>query len=330
MQGKRGFWQEELGLDLGSACLRVWVRGRGLVLEEPSVLAVERKTGRFCALGREAEALLAEAPKMHYPLYPLRAGIISDYRETLALLRLLLGRVQGRALRKPKVSLAVPKHIRPIEAQALLAATVQAGAGAVALVEAPLLQALGLGLEVQDPRAHCLVDVGAGGCHIAVLALGQVLAYHDCPQGGTAFDRALMQALRQRQQVFVSRAMMEREKCRLGEEAGALVCTGYAFADANQTRCVLERAEVREIFAPLWADLATGIAGLLADLPPCILEDIEAEGLYLTGGGSLLWGLAEDLQARLSLPVQTVAEPDRLTVAGMAQHMPRYQKKPRR
>mgnify|MGYP001182011219 CR=1 FL=1 len=311
----------DLGVDLGTVNTLVYVEGRGIVLNEPSVVALDRETGQVLAVGAEAHRMLGRTPGHIVAARPLRGGVIADFTATATLLKVLLQRAVPRRLGlRPRMVVCVPSGVTTVERRAVVDAGYEAGARKVYLIEEPVAAALGAGLNIHEPGGHMVVDVGGGTTDIAVLSLGGVVLSASARVGGDAFDEAIVRYVKRQYNVLIGERTAEQIKIAIGSavpvpEAGeAYEARGRDLVTGLPRTLPLTAAEIHKALEEPLANLITAIRGALERVPPELAADILTRGVVLTGGGSLLRGLSRLIGEETGLPVVRPEEP-LLTVA---------------
>jgi rod shape-determining protein MreB len=310
----------QLAVDLGTANTVVFRRGEGIVLFEPSVVAVDERTGEVQAVGERARQMIGRTPAHILATRPLRHGVIADFETTEQMLRLFIHRVLGRARLRTHVMVCVPSGITQVERSAVTEATVAAGASHASLIDEPLAAAIGAGLPVGESRGSLILDIGGGTSEIAVTALGALVVAHSLQIGGYELDDAIARAVQEDEELLIGQEQAERLKLAIGsavagsergpsgEVAGRDLRTGLlrrTTVDAVRVRSALER--------PL-AQIVQGVKDLLERTPPELSADVADQGLMLVGGGALLPGIAELIRRETGLAV-TIDDDPLTTVA---------------
>jgi rod shape-determining protein MreB len=310
----------QLAVDLGTANTVVFRRGEGIVLFEPSVVAVDERTGEVQAVGERARQMIGRTPAHILATRPLRHGVIADFETTEQMLRLFIHRVLGRARLRTHVMVCVPSGITQVERSAVTEETVAAGASHASLIDEPLAAAIGAGLPVGESRGSLILDIGGGTSEIAVTALGALVVAHSLQIGGYELDDAIARAVQEDEELLIGQEQAERLKLAIGsavagsergpsgEVAGRDLRTGLlrrTTVDAVRVRSALER--------PL-AQIVQGVKDLLERTPPELSADVADQGLMLVGGGALLPGIAELIRRETGLAV-TIDDDPLTTVA---------------
>jgi rod shape-determining protein MreB len=303
----------DLAIDLGTANTVVFRRGEGIVLFEPSVVAIDDRTGRVYAVGDEARRMIGRTPATIRATRPLRHGVITDFETTEQMLRHFVRRVGGRG--RPSVVLCVPSGLTQVERNAVVEATTGAGARQAFLIEEPLAAAIGAGLPVGEPVGSMVVDVGGGTTEIAVTALGAIVVSTSLRVGGYDFDEALVRAVQSEHGLLVGQEQAEEAKIAIGNAVeGTPVPGSTEIAGRDQVtgllrRATLEAEQVRRALERPLATIVAAVKDLLEETPPELSSDIAAGGLTLVGGGTLLAGFDRLVRRETGLPVESDAEP---------------------
>ena len=326
----------DVAMDLGTSMSLVAVRGRGILLREPSVVAVDRHTGKVLQAGEAARQLLGRTPGQVLAVRPLGEGVLRDGGMAEAMIRVFLHRAApGRVLR-PRLLLGVPTGAAQVSEQALVEAGLRAGARRVYLMEEPLAAALGAGLDVESARGRMVVDVGGGATDAAVLALGGIVASACLPVAGDAFDRAILQYVRARHGLLIGRRTAEEVKRAVGrlsalgegEQLPPFAVRGRCLTTGLPWQTELTGQETAVALDPVAEELARGVQEVLERTPPELAEDVAEAGILLVGGGSLLPGLDSLLSERTGIPVIRGENPEDAVVLGLEQaldHLSRRQ-----
>jgi rod shape-determining protein MreB and related proteins len=306
--------QADLAVDLGTANTVIFRRGEGVVLFEPSVVAVDESTGRIHAVGDEARRMLGRTPATITASRPLRHGVISDFETTEQMLRQFVRRVSGGRLRSA-VMVCVPSGLTQVERNAVVEATISAGARHAHLIEEPLAAAIGAGLPVDDAVGSLVLDIGGGTSEIAVTALGGIVVSTSLQVGGYDFDDAIVRVLQQQFKLLVGQEQAEQLKIDVGSALeGAGVTESAEIAGRDLVTGLLRRTSVeaddvrRALRRPL-AQIVDALKDLLEQTPAELSADIATRGVMLVGGGTLLPGFHELLRRETGLPVTSDADP---------------------
>ena len=287
---------KDIGIDLGTATVLVYVKGRGIVIKEPSVVAIDKNTEKILKVGREAQVMLGRTPGNITAIRPLRDGVISQYEVTLRMIQYFIKKACGTVILKPRVIICVPSGITEVEERAVVDAATQAGAKRTYLIEEPVAAALGAGLDISGPNGHMVVDIGGGTTDIAVLSLGGVVVSESIKVAGDKFDEAIIRYVRKRHNVLIGERTAEQIKIRIGS---AWPRNEKRFMDVKG-RCLIEglpkvvRISSDEIPTALEEPITAvieAVCSVVEKTPPELIGDILSNGIVMTGGGSLLYGL---------------------------------------
>ncbi|HZR95422.1 MAG TPA: rod shape-determining protein [Gaiellaceae bacterium] len=309
-----------LAIDLGTANTVVFRRGDGVVIFEPSVVAIDDLTGEVRAVGEDARRMIGRTPAHIRATRPLRHGVITDYETTEQMLRHFIRRGMGGRGGRPDVVICVPGGVTGVERSAVEEATLAVGAGRVFLIDEPMAAAVGAGLPVAEPIGSLVVDVGGGTSEIGVVALGALVVSHSIRVGGYDFDDAIVRLLQTSQRLLVGQEQAEQVKIEIGSApAEAHDDTTTTVAGRDLTTGLLRRTtvtttEVARALAPLLTRIADEVRNVLEETPPELAADLSRTGLTLVGGGALLPGFADFLRRQTGLTV-TVDDDPLTTVA---------------
>lgn len=318
----------DVGVDLGTAMMRIYVRGQGVILREPSVLAVDRQSGRVLQTGEEARKMLGRTPANLCALKPVTGGVLADFDMAVKLLREALRRTLPFSLIKPRLVFSIPDSITQVAERAVIQAGLQAGARRVYLVEAPLAAAMGAGLPIRDAGGRMVVDIGAGCADAAVLSLGGICRSQSVSAAGDAMRDAIIRYVRRKHGVLIGEAMAEEAKLRIGclwEPREDMSCEvkGRDLLTGLPRSVLLRETEMPEALEETAMQLMDTIRSLLEQTPPEMVADIARNGIMLTGGGSRLSGLDKRLAEYTRIPVVTAENAEDSVIEGMEQAMQR-------
>ena len=304
---------KDIGIDLGTASVLVYVKGKGVVLNEPSVVAIDKNTGKLLKVGAEAQAMLGRTPGNIVAIRPLREGVISDYDMTERMLREFLHKVVGCfQLFKPRVIICVPSGITEVEERAVVDAGIQAGARRVYLIEEPVAAAIGAGIDISKPDGHMVVDIGGGTSDIAVISLSGVVESASIKVAGDQFNEAVVKYMRRKHNVLVGERTAEQMKMEIGcvypqEEDASIDVKGRCLVTGLPKTITVHASEMLEAFEEPVERILEAIHSVLERTPPELVGDISNNGIVMTGGGSLVKGFATLVEARTGIHTQ-VAE----------------------
>jgi rod shape-determining protein MreB len=317
---RRSGSERQLAVDLGTANTVVFRRGEGVVLFEPSVVAVDERTGEVQAVGDTARRMIGRTPAHIRASRPLRHGVIADFETTEQMLRHFLGRVVGGFGSRPRVMVCVPSGITQVERSAVGEATVAAGAAKAFLIEEPLAAAIGAGLPVGDSVGSLVVDVGGGTSEMAVTALGGLVVSHSIRVGGYELDEAIARSVQDREKLLIGQEQAEALKIEIGsavsgvEVADTAEVAGRDLVTGLLRRAVIGASEVRRAVERPLTQIVDAVKDVLEQTPPELSSDVAERGLMLVGGGALLRGFDQLLRRETGLAV-TIAEEPLTTVA---------------
>lgn len=305
----------EMGIDLGTASVLVYVRKKGVVLNEPSVVALDKNTDKILAVGEEARQMLGRTPGNIVAIRPLKDGVISDFEITERMLKHFIQKACGtRRIFKPRVIICVPSGVTQVEKRAVIDAANQAGARKTYLIEEPVAAAIGAGLDISKPSGNMIADVGGGTTDVAVISLGGIVVNASIKIAGDKFDEAIIRYMRKKYNLLIGERTAEEMKIRIGsafesgngksmEVRGRNLVTGLP-----KTHEVFSNEMVEALEEPVAAIVDT-IHSVIEKTPPELAADISNSGIVLTGGGALLHGLDMLLNQRLGTPVRVSDDP---------------------
>ena len=314
----------EIAVDLGTANILVAVRGKGIVLREPSVVAVERDTGRLVSIGEKARQMLGRTPGSIVASRPLRDGVIADYDITESILRYFIARVTpGRSMTRPRVMICIPTGATGAERRAVREAAASAGAGKVELIEEPLAAALGVGLDITKPQGQMVVDVGGGTTDVAVLSLGGMAASDSVRVAGDAMDSVIAHELKETYSLAIGERTAEEVKIEVGSvhpdgRDAEVDIRGRDMLTGMPRTLTISSADIRPALKEPAQQIIASVRRVLEEPPPELLSDIIDRGVWLTGGGALLHGLPELISRQTGLPTQRPDDPMSSVALGTA------------
>ncbi len=285
----------DIGMDLGTASVLVFVKGKGIVLQEPSVVAVDKNTGRLLKVGSEAQLMLGRTPGNIVAIRPLREGVISDYDMTERMIREFLHKVSEFRLFKPRLVICVPSGITEVEERAVIDAGIQAGARRVYLIEEPVAAAAGAGLDIAKPEGHVVIDIGGGTTDIAVISLGGIVESASIKIAGDIFDEAIIKYIRRKHNVLIGERTAEQIKIDIGcvyprEEEKFAEIKGRDLMTGLPRVFTVNSSEMLEAFEEASSRIIEAVHSVLERTPPELVSDISTNGIVMTGGGSLVYG----------------------------------------
>jgi len=310
------FLSNEIGIDLGTANTLVYVRGKGIIINEPSVVAVNQKTGRVVAIGSTAKKMLGRTPPHIVAVRPLVDGVISDFEVAEEMLAYLISRAEGESkkLLGPKVVIGVPSGITNVETRAVRDAAKNAGAREVHIVEEPMSAAIGIKLPVKDPVGNMIIDIGGGTSDIALISLNGIVCSRNVKIAGDRFNSDIINYIRNEFKILIGEKTAERVKMEIGSvmpggENLETMVRGRDLVTGLPREVVITDSDIREALSQSIDTLLESIKEVLEGAPPEILSDVMFRGVHLTGGGALIRGLKEFLEEWLKIPVHSSSDP---------------------
>lgn len=323
-------WGQDVAIDLGTASVLVYVKGKGIVLKEPSVVAIDQETRRILAIGDAARQMIGRTPGSIVAVRPLRNGVIADYDVTEAMLKYFLERVCGKwNLFRPRVMICIPTGITSVEKRAVKEAAIQAGAKSVALIEEPLAAAIGAGLDIRGPAGHMVVDIGGGTTGIAVLSLGGIVIGESIRIAGDKFDEAIVRYIKKEHNLAIGERTAEEVKMRVGcaypgARRQSLEVRGRDLVDGlPKTVEVTSKGTCDALSEPV-SEIVDRVKSVLERTPPELSGDIVDRGIMLTGGGSLVFGMDKMLSHHAGVPVHLADDPVSSVVLGAGKALMEY------
>jgi rod shape-determining protein MreB len=304
---------QAVGIDLGTSNILVYVKGRGIVVREPSVVAVSE--GEIVAMGEEARSMVGRTPDAISAVRPVQDGVIANFSITQKMLRYLLARVSGRRrIFKPQVCICIPSGATAVEKRAVVEAALSAGAKRAVPVEEPMAAAIGSGLEVTSPNGHLVADVGGGTTDIAVISLGGIVLSESVRLGGAEMDAMIMRQIKRTYNLIIGERTAEDIKINIGSayplpNETTMTVKGRDVVAGLPKTVEISSEEIREALAEPVATLVERIRGVLERTPPELASDIIERGITLTGGGALLRGLDRLIEAQTEVPVHLAEDP---------------------
>lgn len=312
----------DIGVDLGTANVLIYIKGKGIVLQEPSVVAVDRDTNSVLAVGEEARRMIGRTPGNIVAIRPLRDGVIANYSITEAMLRYFIDKVVGRSLMfRPRIMICIPSGITMVEQRAVQEAAEQAGARHTQLIEEPLAAALGAGLDISEAYGSMVVDIGGGTTDIAVISLGGIVISDSLRTAGDNFDEAIIAYVRKQFNLMIGERTAENIK----------MTVGAAFPEARDVKMDIKgrdlltglpknievsTKQVSEALTPEVSKIVASVKKVLEDCPPELAADIMDRGIIMTGGGSMLYGLDELIRRETMIPTSLADDPLSCVVMG--------------
>lgn len=305
----------DIGIDLGTANTVVYVRGEGIVLREPSVVAVDKATRQVMAIGNDAYNMVGRTPGNIVSVRPMKDGVIADFEITEKMIREFIKKSQQtKGLRRPRVLIGVPWGITDVEKRAVLDASFQAGASETFLVDEPMAAAIGAGISVNDPKGHMIIDIGGGTTEVAVISLGGIVTCRSIRTAGNELDESIISHCRKNYNLLIGERMAERIKIEIGsayplDEELTLDVKGRDLLSGLPKTFTLSSYEIRDALAEQVLAIVDTLRMTLEKTPPELSADIMEKGIVMTGGGSLLHGLMQHLMDETGIRITRVEDP---------------------
>ena len=317
----------DIGIDLGTASILVYVKGKGVVLKEPSVVVFDRDTNKIKAIGEEARLMLGRTPGNVVAIRPLRKGVISDYTVTEKMLKYFISKAVGKQrFRKPLISICVPSGVTEVERKAVEDAAFQAGARDVKIIEEPIAAAIGAGIDIARPCGNMIVDIGGGTSDIAVISLGGTVVSTSIKIAGDDFDDAIVRYMRKKHNLLIGERTAEDIKIRIGSayprpEVETVDVRGRNLVTGLPKTITVTSKETEEALHDTTLQIVDAVHSVLEKTPPELAADIADRGIVLTGGGSLLYGLEELIESKTGITTMTAEEPMTAVAIGTGKYV---------
>ncbi len=301
-------WGQDIGIDLGTATVIAYVKGKGIVLREPSVVAVDSNTNDVLAVGREARRMLGRTPGNIVATRPLREGVISNYTVTERMLKYFISRVCGRFVFAPRIMICIPSQVTEVEKKAVIDAATQAGARKVYLIEEPIAAAIGAGIDISKPCGNMVVDIGGGTTDIAVISLGGSVVSTSLKVAGDKFDEYIVKYIKKKHNIMIGERTAEDLKINIGCVYPKIQDTemdirGRDLIDGLPKTVTVYSSEMLEALIEPALMIVDAVHSVLERTPPELAADISDKGIYMTGGGCLVDGLDKLLQEKTGINV---------------------------
>lgn len=307
-------FDKDIALDMGTTRVLLYTRGKGVQVREPSLVAVDKYTGKLLKVGEEAQKVLGRTPASIVPIQPIVGGVISDYDMSVAMLRELMKRVTSLSLFKPRVLVCVPGSITGVEERAVVDAVTEAGARKVYLVESAVATAGGAGLDVSKPDGHLIIDIGGGTTETAVVSLGGVAECESIKTAGSSFDEAIVRYIRRRHNVLIGAKTAEEVKMNIGcvvprTDVGVEEVKGRDLVTGLPKTVKISSAELAEVMLEPMRDILEAIHKVLERTPPELVSDISQNGIIMSGGSSLIYGIDRLVERDTGIRTVVVDDP---------------------
>lgn len=315
----------DIGIDLGTASVLVYVKGKGVILKEPSVVAYDRDTNTIKAIGEEARLMLGRTPGNVVAVRPMRQGVISDYTVTEKMIKYFVQKALGRrSFSKPRISICVPSGVTEVERKAVEEATYAAGAREVRLIEEPVAAAIGAGLDISRPCGNMIVDIGGGTADVAVISLGGTVVNTSIKIAGDNFDEAIVRYVRKKHNLLIGERTAEDIKIKIGTtyplvEEESIEVRGRNIMTGLPKTVKVTSSETEEALRETTGQIIEAVISVLERTPPELSADILDRGIVLTGGGAMLRGLEELIEERTGINTMTAENPMTVVAIGTGQ-----------
>ncbi len=299
---------QDIGIDLGTATILVYVKGKGIVLREPSVVAIDKNTNEVLAVGQEARKMLGRTPGNIIALRPLKDGVISDYTITEKMLKYFINKVCGKFIFSPRIMICIPSCVTEVEKKAVIDAATHAGARKVYLIEEPIAAAIGAGIDIGKPYGSMIVDIGGGTADVAVISLGGSVKSTSLKVAGDRFDEAIIKYVKKKRNVIIGERTAEDIKINIGcmypkPVVETMLVKGRDVTTGLPVEIEINSEEIYEALKECANIIVDGIHSVLEETPPELSADISERGIYITGGGGLIWGLDKLIEERTGIQV---------------------------
>ncbi len=308
----------DIGIDLGTATVQVYIGGE-IVISEPSVIALNTRTGNVVAVGSEAQTMIGRTPAHIIATRPLEKGVIAEIKSCQKMIKYFVEKSCKNRILRPRVAICIPSEVTEVERQAVIEAADAAGAKSVVTIEEPMAAAIGAGIDVLLPEGNMILDIGGGTADIAVITLGGIAESVSLKIAGNTFDETIVKAIRQNYNLIIGSRMAERVKIALadaiknGEE---IPVKGKNALSGLPEMIKVSPQEVRTYFDENFSNIVTAVISVLDKTPPELVADISERGIYLTGGGALVCGLAELIEEKTGIKTVYPQQPDKCVVVG--------------
>ncbi len=311
---------QDIGIDLGTASVLVYIKGKGIVAKEPAVVAVDKNTNKLYAVGEEAQRMLGRTPGNIVAIRPLRDGVISDYNTTERMIKYFLNKVTKRSIFKPRVIICVPSGVTEVEERAVIDAGIQAGASKVHLIEEPLAAAIGVGIDISQPYGSMIVDMGGGTSDVAVISLGGIVTSESIKVAGDKFNEAIVRFVRKKYNILIGERTAEDLKIQIGcvyrrDENLTMDIRGRSLVSGLPKTITLTSDEMLDALSETSASIVDAVKSVLEQTPPELIGDISARGIVLTGGGSLIYGMDKLIESETG--IRTVIADDAISCVAL-------------
>ena len=302
------FFGQDIGIDLGTATVIAYIKGKGIVLREPSVVAVDNNTGNVLAVGQEARRMLGRTPGNIVATRPLKDGVISDYTVTEKMLKYFINKIGAKSIFAPRIMICIPSQVTEVEKKAVIDAASQAGARRVYLIEEPIAAAIGAGIDISKPCGNMIVDIGGGTTDIAVISLGGSVVSASIKVAGDKFDEAVIKYIKKKHNVIIGERTAEELKVNIGcvfpkIQDVEMDIRGRDLGTGLPKTLTISSSEMMEALIEPAMMIVDAVHSVLEKTPPELVADISDKGIYMTGGGALIDGLDKLLEEKTGINV---------------------------
>lgn len=324
------FGGNDVAIDLGTANTLIYVKGVGVVIDEPTLLAVNKNDNSVITIGKEAKKLVGRVPDSIELIKPLRDGVISEIEMAEELVKTLLTKAIGRAYSRPRIVICVPNGVTSVEQRSIETAAHATGASEVFTVEEPMAAAIGSGLNIFEPYGNMIIDIGGGTTEIAVISMGDIVNANSVRVGGEDMTEVLIDWLRSEHQILIDSGIAESIKHAIGsaykfDREPQVTVTGRDIVKGIPKQVLLEASDVRNALSPVVNNIVEAIRLSLSQTPPALVSDIDKDGAWITGGGSLLKKMDKKIAEDLGIPINTSEDPLSSVVIGSGICLERFQ-----
>lgn len=311
----------DFGMDLGTSSVLIYRQGKGIVLREPSVVAVRRRSGQVVSVGQQAHDMLGRTPETLLAVRPVRGGVITDCDITGAMARTFLKRAGGSGMFRPNLLICVPPLVSELEERAVVNAGLQAGAARVYLMEQPVAAAIGAGINSRSPKGTLVVDIGGGTTDIAVISMGAVVRAVSIRVAGDSCDDAIQDYLKQQHDLYIGSCTAEQMKCAIGcvlprDEEITMTVRGRKVSNGLPSCATITSSELIPVLQTQAQQILTAICGLIETTPPELAGDLTETGIILAGGGAKLYGMGNYLASEMGLETHLSDDPETCVIQG--------------
>ena len=315
---------QDIGIDLGTASVLVYLKGKGIVLKEPSVVAVDKNTDKVLQVGSEAQRMLGRTPGNIVAIRPLKDGVISDYDTTERMIKYFLGKVVKKGIFKPRVIICVPSGVTDVEERAVIDAGVQAGASRVHLIEEPIAAAIGVGIDISQPVGSMVVDMGGGTSDVAVISLGGIVVSESIKVAGDKFDEAIVKYIRKKYNIVIGERTAEDMKIKIGcvykrDDNPAMEVKGRSLVSGLPKTITVSSDEMLNALSETASMVVDTVKSVIENTPPELFGDISNRGIVLTGGGALIYGMDKLIEFETGIQTYVAEDAEYCVALGTGQ-----------